>query len=87
MVLLQEVYFRKDVKMKIKELVLRVIIAFFVIAIAWFVYTVSDYIHEGLLQIKINDLNIITFKSVLLGALLSVPFGLLKYYNLKKRKQ
>ena len=67
-----------------KEIIFRVIIAFFIISITWFVYKVTAYINDDLLQIEIYDLRILILKSLLIGVLLSLPFGLLKYFDRTK---
>lgn len=70
--------------MTTRELVFRTLLAFFVISNCWFWYQIYPFIEETSINIDKISLTKIIRKSIIIGVLLSVPFGIMKYRELKK---
>lgn len=67
-----------------KELVLRIAVAFLIISNSWFWFQIYPFINEEVINVNIESLKSLIVKSIFMGITLSLPFGLLKYFQSKK---
>lgn len=70
--------------MRKTEMLFRILFASLLIANLWFVFQLYPFIGENQIHINKDSLATLAMQSLLIGALLSVPFGIIKYWQLHK---